>query len=466
MKQAKVLRQRVESAVANLLGLVGDAGDMRVGIEVEPDQLADQRSLLGRAVAKNRAEPFCEFGFRSRLRVAVENLEARGEKVAQQAVGYVVAIRLRPALEEAQRLVPKFEAMGKLRAESALAQPGVPDHRHERQASFVTDTLEGFDQSLQLRIAAHHSGLDPIKPTVRDLERTRLGPPHEIAANRFGDALDHDRRLRLNFEHSTHMPIGVVADSHAAGRRGLLHARGDVDRETADAALGINAASQQHRPGVEADAHVEARQTMLRLKARGQQRRHFNHRKTGSHSAFGVVFERLVGAEHSQQAVAGVLQNAALPGVHDRGQALERGVHHRVHVFGVELLAQVGRADHVHEQHRHRLQPLLGRTRMRPGQCQLLAQRRERHFRDRVSQHCALRFERCNRGFDLFGAVFHSFRWHGLGRGQRQPRDSIQPRSIAPAVPAVASSRAGYAVLAPRVRGIERWPRNIGAHNR
>ena len=48
-----------------------------------------------------------------------------------------------------------------------------------------------------------------------------------------------------------------MADAQCAGRRGLLHARGDVDGDAADGAFGIDAAAEQHAAGVDADADVE-----------------------------------------------------------------------------------------------------------------------------------------------------------------------------------------------------------------
>ena len=78
-------------------------------------------------------------------------------------------------------------------------------------------------------------------------------------------------------------------------------------------------------------------------------------------------------------------------GAHQRRQPLERGVHHRVHVLGIEVLAELGRADHVHEEDRDGLELLLAlRSRAQGGE--LVAQRRDRHGDHRIAQHRALRF--------------------------------------------------------------------------
>ena len=441
LQATKVLGQRVEGAVADLLGLVCDAGDVRVGVVVEPDQLADQRRLLRGPRAQHRAEAARELGLRDGLRIAVEDLEAPGQQVAQQAVGHVVAVGLRPTLEVLHRLAPQLEPVREFEAKPALAQARIADHRDERERALVAHGLEGLGQAGEFGVAPDHPRVDALQATVRDPERPRLGAQDQVAAHRLGDALDRDRRLLLDIEHAAHMAVGVVADAKRAGWCGLLHARRHVDRDAADAALGIDATTQQHRTGVDADSHVEARQAMLGLEARGQQRRLLDDREPRPHRALGVVLERLVGAEHGEQAVTGVLQHPALALLDDGGQAFEGTVHHGVHVFRVELLAQVGGADHIHEQHGDGLQPLLAAARPRLCCRELVAQRGQRHVGDRVAEHGPLRFERGNRRFDLFGGVVHAFevaaerraaaRRHGdpvhpLGRGVRAAADEYK----------------------------------------
>ena len=106
---------------------------MRVRAVVEPDQLADQGGVLGGAVAQHGAEARRELALRGRLRIALEDLEAPGEQVAQQAIRNVVAVRLRPALEEADGLAPELEPVRELQAQAALADAGLADDRHLAQ---------------------------------------------------------------------------------------------------------------------------------------------------------------------------------------------------------------------------------------------------------------------------------------------------------------------------------------------
>ena len=139
--------------------------------------------------------------------------------------------------------------------------------------------------------------------------------------------------------------------------------------------------------------------------------RHFvDDGQAGADPALGIVFVRLVGAEHGQQAVPGVLQYAALLHLDDGRQAFEHAVHHGMHVFGVELARHVGRADHVHEQHRHRLEPLFAPAGQRLCRRQPVAQGRDRHVGDHIAEHRTLGIECGNGRFNLFRGVVHCVR--------------------------------------------------------
>ena len=88
---------------------------------------------------------------------------------------------------------------------------------------------------------------------------------------------------------------------------------------------------------MDADAHVEPRvavtlqHTCALEPAFGQQS------EPGAHRPFGIVFFRALGAEHREQAVAGVLQDPAAMRLDDRGAAREETVDDGLQVFGVEL---------------------------------------------------------------------------------------------------------------------------------
>ena len=100
----------------------------------------------------------------------------------------------------------------------------------------------------------------------------------------------------------------------------------------------------------------------------------------------------------------------------DRGAARERAVDHGVEVFGVELLAQRGRADHVEEQDADLLERLpAGFSRDGRGQAvQLRAQGCECLVDERIAQQHPLRLERTDSGFELL-----AFSGHASGRAAR-----------------------------------------------
>ena len=341
------------------------------------------------------------------MRVALEDLEAPGEQVAQEAVRNVVAVGLRPALEEAHRLALQLEPVRELEAEPALADAGLADDRHLPQALLLARALERFADPRQLGVAADHLRVDALEAAVGHAKRARLGARDEVAARRVGDALDLDRRLRLDVEDAAHVPVGLVADPQRAGGRGLLHARGDVDGDAADASFGVDAAAEQHRAGVDADAQVEAVEAEASTKAGGERCGLGDDRQAGADRALGVVLERLVGAEHGEQAVAGVLQHATVMRANDCGQPLERAVHDRVDVFGIEPLAELRRADDVHEEHGGGLELLRRAVAVAP-RGELFLERRDRHVDDGVAEERALRLQGGDCRFDLLRGLVHA----------------------------------------------------------
>ena len=146
----------------------------------------------------------------------------------------------------------------------------------------------------------------PSMPRVPMWNERGLARSDQVALHRLVDALHLQRRLRLDVEHPAHQRIGVVADAQRAGRRSLFHAGGDVDRDAADGALGIDAAAQQHAAGVDADAHVEAYVAVRGLHFAAEHAAELEQRQTAAHRALGIVLAGIAGTEHRQQVVAGV----------------------------------------------------------------------------------------------------------------------------------------------------------------
>ena len=233
-------------------------------------------------------------------------------------------------------------------------------------------------------------------PRAGCVEGAGPGALHEIGDDRRIDALDRDRRLRLDVEGAAHLEPGVVADAQTAGRRGLLHARGDIDGDAADAGVAVDAAAEQHAAGVDAHAHAEARMAMTLQHLLAERAALGQQCQPAAHGAHGVVLARLVGAEDGEQVVARVLQYLAAVRVDDGGAARECAIHHRMNVLGIQMLAELRRANDVEEQDRHQLEALFRRDvgrRVVHERGQAGAERRQPGIHECVAEQAALRLK-------------------------------------------------------------------------
>ena len=98
-------------------------------------------------------------------------------------------------------------------------------------------------QLLKLGVAPDHACFDSLNATRRNPKGSWLGAPHKVRDDGLVNAFDGNGGLRLDIEHAAHLAVGVVTDAQRPGRRGLFHARGNVDRIAADAVLAVNAAA-------------------------------------------------------------------------------------------------------------------------------------------------------------------------------------------------------------------------------
>jgi len=135
--------------------------------------------------------------------------------------------------------------------------------------------------------------------------------------------------------------------------------------------------------------HAVAAEDLVRLGFRL-----FDDREPRAHGALDVALAGFLGAESGQHAVAGVLQHPAVVGPHRCGEALERAIHHRVDLLGLQTLADGGGADHVDEQHGHLLELLARRRPARPQVGQLTPQRSECRVDHDIAKHRSLPLER------------------------------------------------------------------------
>jgi len=255
---------------------------------------------------------------------------------------------------------------------------------------------------LRFGVPADHPRRHAFDAARDNPKRARLRTGNQVALRRLVNTFDHERRLGLDLEEATHQGVGFLADAQTASGGSLLHAGCDVDGDTANGTLEVDAASEKHIARVNSHAHIETRMAETSLHFGAKHLAECELREATRYGALGVILSRLVGAEHSQDAVARVLQHLAAMFLHQRSQAVQRPVHHFADGLGIQMLAERSRADDVEKQDGDLLQRLheIGRVRFRESS-QLRAQRSYARVDDSVTQDTALRLDGGDRGFEL-----------------------------------------------------------------
>jgi len=332
------------------------------------------------------------------------DLQVRGDDVAQQPERLALRLRRGSAAKASEALRARVAPRGELVEQPALADACIGDDADDGEPALAEQPLERVLERLELGVAPDHVRRDAFDAATAETKAPRLRAQHEVAPDRLVDALDGHRLLRLDLEAAAHLRVGSVADAQRAGRRGLLHAGGDVDRDAADGRVGIDAAAEQHRSGVHAGADVEGPVAVRSAHFSAEHLAELEQREAAAHGALGVVFASFGRAEDREHVVAGVLQHLASVRLDDRRRARQRVVHHGADRFRVEVLRERGRADHVHEQDAHLLERLRRSARRccRAGErSELDAGRRQQRFDQRIPERGPLTFERGDRGFEL-----------------------------------------------------------------
>ena len=164
-----------------------------------------------------------------------------------------------------------------------------------------------------------------------------------------GHALQFVFALVLGDEQAGDLAVHGPRDPDFAGRRGALHARGDVGRVAINFAGGVD----HDPPAVEADARGKFGRA-----GRGVARVEINQRaldrERRAHGALAVVLLRLRIAEQRHQPVAELLEDMAAERSHGGRGGVEVAPHQIAPVLGVEPRREAGRADEVAEHHRDR----------------------------------------------------------------------------------------------------------------
>lgn len=330
------------------------------------------------------------------------------EPVADHAVGDVESVTLGASVEQSRARRGPVEVGLDLEQQATLAESRIRQDRDQAHRPLGASFVEELRQLRHLGVATHHAdrrrgavarGLGTAR---RHAKGTRLGALDQVGRDRLVDPLQRERRLRLDIEQAPHVAIGIATDAHAARRRGLLHVRGDLHRQAADPALRVEAAAEQPAAGMHADAHVEAVVAVEPADRCALCAAFLDQCQPRVHRAFRVVFAREVRAEDGEQAVTRVLQDTAAMHRDDVRAALERAVHQRVDLLGIEVLAQGGGSDHVEEENRDLPQRLDGRVVHGRGDgCKSGDQRRDGQIDHRVARRLTRGDEGRDRGLDL-----------------------------------------------------------------
>ena len=332
------------------------------------------------------------------------DLEAPGDDVAQQAKRLHAGGRRGAAAEEGETLGAVFAPGFELVKQPALADAGFGDHRHCSHRALGEEAVVGGLQRFEFGVAADHPGGHAFDAACADTELAGFGALDQVALHRGVDPLDGQRLLRVHLEQAAHLGVCVVRYPQGAGRGGLLHAGCDIDRMAADVAFGVHAAAQQHAAGVDAYADVEAGVAVTGQDFCAKGSAQLQQRQAAVHGALGVVFAGFVYTEGGQDVVASVLQHFAAVGNNHGRAACKRIVHHGADGLRVQLLAEVGGADHVQEQDAHLLESLGGfdRSCRRGDQCgEPGLQWRHRHVHHCIAKQRTLGFKRLDPGFEL-----------------------------------------------------------------
>ena len=223
-----------------------------------------------------------------------------------------------------------------------LPTPASPMTVTSSQRRSVSHALPRLPEDRELALA-------PDEPrTVPPLRRLANTQEPE-GGNRLGLALQLEGLDRLDLGRVSDERERRLSDQHLARLRRLLQPRRDVDRIAGRQPL---LGPRHHLAGHDADPSLEPEL--------GQRVPHLHGR---THRAQRVVLVQHRHAEHGHHGVADELLHGAAVPLDDRLHPLEVAREQRAQPFGIERLAERGRAGQVAEQHGHRLALLAGRSR-------------------------------------------------------------------------------------------------------
>ena len=243
------------------------------------------------------------------------------------------------------------------------------------------------------------------------------GAQYQISAHRFDFTLDLHRLERLQIKSALNVAEGILGNQHTAHRCGFLQPACQVDGiANGSKFMGGGDFAQQHRPGVQPDAHSDghlaqghaflAKFIQCSLQFQG-----------GLGGLSRVVLACFVHPPQSHDLIADmfVYPTAAFD---DAGiQALPQGIDQVGNILGIHLLGQGGETRNIGKQYADQLALLFIGGLCLGAQCgQLFTQRRQGGFHQLISQYRTLRIQSLDGSFNLLDLFFNIFHFPGNHR--------------------------------------------------
>ena len=260
---------------------------------------------------------------------------------------------------------------GELPQQAALADSGLPHHRHEMRPLLLHDPGEERREELRLVLAPDQRRRGASDPRRRlDLHAHGLPGRHGLRL-----ALEFERLQLLVLDRAAGEPLGDRADGDAAGPGGRLEARRNVDGVAHDGVVAPDL-PREHLARVDADTKQERGVGPVGDVGVDLVHRPL-HRQPGPHRTLGVVLVRDRRAEDSHDVVADEFVDAPAVAINLLAEALKRAIDHGLDRLRVRPLGDRRVAGQVGEQDR-RLTPLLGKARGGPWGREVRPPRRRR----------------------------------------------------------------------------------------
>ena len=334
--------ERLEDTAAALAGI--ERGDRGVG-RAEREEVAQVGRRRAHVVA-DRRDGTLDLRHRDVVGITLVDAHPPLEKIDERVKGG------RAAEGEAMPLAPVgvARAPAELVEQARLADSRLADDKHDlavpgaRQGERGLERLELAPAPDERREPAMGPGVEPRPAFARRLDGPRAD----------GLRLAAHRQLteRSGVEVVGDEPVRGLADHDRSRLRGLLQARGDVgrvaDRRIVHPEVAADAADDDE-PAIEALAHLEG-EGALALQLALIVLEGTLDAERGAHGPLRMILVSDRSAEECHDAVTEELVHRAFVPVHLGQHDLERVLHQRVHVLGVEPGRERGEPGDVHEE--------------------------------------------------------------------------------------------------------------------